>query len=76
MKRLLLAAAVSMVFVTAAVAQGSENTRDTAFGKHDMGPSTPSMDKPNSATGTQGMAVGQSGMTRTTKRSRRHHHHL
>ena len=68
MKKLLIAAALSTVFAAAATAQNSENTRDTAYGKHDMGPSTPSMDKPNSATATQGMA---SGSRTTTKRSKK-----
>jgi hypothetical protein len=70
MKKLLMAAALSTVFAAAATAQNSDNTRDPAYGKHDMGPSTPSMNKPNSATATQGMASGKSGM-RTTKRSKR-----
>jgi hypothetical protein len=67
MKKLLLAAALSCLFAATASAQTSDNTRDQAYGKHDMGPSTPSMDKPNSATATQGMATG----SRTTKRSKR-----
>ncbi len=68
MKKLFMAAALSTVFTAAATAQNSENTRDTAYGKHDMGPSTPSMDKPNSATATHGMA---SGSRTTTKRSKK-----
>ena len=68
MKKLLLAAALSSLVAATATAQNSENTRDTAYGKHDMGPSTPSMDKPNSATATQGMA---SGSRTTTKRSKK-----
>ena len=67
MKTFLMAAALLTVFAATATAQNSENTRDTAYGKHDMGPSTPSMDKPNSATTTQGMASG----SRTTKRSKK-----
>jgi opacity protein-like surface antigen len=67
MKKLFMAATLSIAFVTAAAA---EDTRDQAFGKHDMGPSTPSMNKPNSATGTQGMAGGSSGMHKTTKHSK------
>ena len=76
MKRLLIAAALSAVFVAGAAAQGSDNTRDPAYGKRDMGPSTPSIDKPNSATVTQGMGGGKSGMQRTTKRMRHHHRKL
>jgi hypothetical protein len=71
MKKLLMAAALSTVFAAAATAQNSGNTRDQAYGKHDMGPNTPGMNKPNSATATQGMAGGRSGMSRTTKRSKR-----
>jgi hypothetical protein len=56
MKKLLLAAAFSMVFTAGALA---EDNRDQAFGKHDMGPSNDSMNKPNSATGTQGMATSK-----------------
>ena len=68
MKKLLLAAAMSSLFAATATGQTSDNTRDQAYGKHDMGPSTPSMDKPNSATTTQGMA---SGSRTTTKRSKK-----
>ena len=67
MQKLLIAATLSLAFITAATA---ENTRDQAFGKHDMGPSTPSMNKPNSATGTQGMARGSSTMHKTTKHTK------
>jgi hypothetical protein len=58
MKKLLLAAALSMVFVTSALA---EDTRDQAYGKHDMGASPDSsMSKPNSASiGTQGMTTSK-----------------
>ena len=58
MKKLLLAAALSTVFVVSAFA---EDTRDQAYGKHDMGPSPDSsMSKTNSAsTGTQGMTTSK-----------------
>jgi hypothetical protein len=68
MKKLLLAAALSTVFAAGALA---EDNRDQAFGKHDMGPSTDSMNKPNSATGTQGMATSKSGTSGATKHSKK-----
>lgn len=64
MKKIFLAAAFSTVCAFGALA---EDNRDQAFGKHDMGPSTNSMNKPNSATGAQGMATGKSGTSGTTK---------
>jgi hypothetical protein len=67
MNKLLIAAALSIVFAAGANAQNAESNRDPAYGKRDMGPSTPSINKPNSATGTQGMASGKS----TTKRSKK-----
>ena len=72
MKKFLIAAALSAAFATAATAQSSDNTRDPAFGKRDMGPNTPSIDKPHSTPGgmTTGMASGRHGAT-TTKRSKR-----
>jgi hypothetical protein len=68
MKKFLLAMALSAVVAGPALA---EDTRDQAYGKHDMGPSTESMSKPNSATGTTGMASSKSGMSGTTKRSKK-----
>jgi hypothetical protein len=68
MKRLLLAAAISAVFAGGALA---EDNRDQAFGKHDMGPSPDSMNKPNSATGTQGTAPSKSVTTGTAKHSKK-----
>ena len=70
MKKLLIAAALSTAFAAVATAQNADDTRDPPLGKRDMGPSTPSINKPNSATTTQGMASGRAGM-RTTKRSKR-----
>lgn len=67
MKKLLMAAGLSIFFAAGASAQNTDNTRDPAYGKRDMGPSTPSINKPNSATGTQGMSSGKS----TTKRSKK-----
>ena len=64
MKKLLLAVALSTVFAAGALA---EDNRDQAFGKHDMGPSTDSMNKPNSATVTQGMATSKSGKSGATQ---------
>ena len=52
MKKIVLAAAFSTLFALGALA---EDNRDQAFGKHDMGPSTDNMNKPNSATDTQDM---------------------
>ena len=68
MKKILLAAALATVFAFGAFA---EDNRDQAFGKHDMGPSTESMNKPNSASGTQGMAAGKSGISGTAKHSKK-----
>jgi opacity protein-like surface antigen len=58
MKKLLLAAAFATVFAASALA---EDSRDQAYGKHDMGPSPDSsMSKTNSAsTGTQGMTTSK-----------------
>jgi hypothetical protein len=65
MKRLFLAAALSTLFAAGAFA---EDSRDQAYGKHDMGASPDSsMNRPNSATGTQGMATNKSGTSGTTK---------
>jgi hypothetical protein len=70
MKKLVLAAALTALFVTGAVAA---DDRDQAFGKHDMGASPDSnMNRPNSATGTSGMATTKSGTVgKTTKRSKK-----
>jgi hypothetical protein len=68
MKKFLFAAAISAVFAGGALA---EDNRDQAFGKHDMGPSADSMNKPNSATGTQGMAPGKSVTGGTAKHSKK-----
>jgi hypothetical protein len=67
MKTILLVATFSTVFALGALA---EDNRDQAFGKHDMGPSTNSMNKPNSATGTQGMATGKARTSGTAKHSK------
>ena len=69
MKKILFAAAISAVFAGDALA---EDNRDQAFGKHDMGPSPDSnINKANAATGTRGMANGQSGTTEAIKRSKK-----
>jgi hypothetical protein len=69
MKKLLLVSAIFSVLAGSALA---EDNRDQAFGKHDMGPSPDSsMNKSNSATGTQGMASSKSGTTEATKRSKK-----
>ena len=68
MKKIFLAAAFSTLFALSALA---EDNRDQAFGKHDMGPSTDNMNKPNSATATQGIATGKSGTSGTTKHSKK-----
>jgi hypothetical protein len=69
MKMLFLVAAISTLFAAGALA---EDNRDQAYGKHDMGPSPDSsMTKPNSATGTQGMATSKSGRGGTTKHSKK-----
>jgi hypothetical protein len=55
MKIFLLATVLSALCITAAHA---EDDRDQAYGKHDMGASPgSSMNRPNSATGTQGMVT-------------------
>jgi opacity protein-like surface antigen len=68
MKKFLLAAALSALFAAGALA---EDSRDQAYGKHDMGASPDSnMNRPNSATGTQGMATSKSGTRGVPKRSK------
>ena len=72
MKVFLLAAAFSTAVAAAALA---EDNRDQAFGKHDMGPTTDSMHKSLSSSGTtQGVATGRPAAgvkTRHTKKSDR-----
>lgn len=68
MKKIFLVVAFSTLSGLGALA---EDNRDQAFGKHDMGPSTDSMNKPNSAPGTQGMAPSKSGTSGTAKHSKK-----
>jgi hypothetical protein len=69
MKKLLLAAALSTLFAAGAFA---EDSRDQAYGKHDMGASPDSsVNRPNSATGTQGMAGSKSSNNGTARRSKK-----
>jgi hypothetical protein len=69
MKKLFLAAALSTLFAAGAFA---EDSRDQAYGKHDMGASPDSsMTRPNSASGTQGMATSRSVTNGTTKHSKK-----
>jgi hypothetical protein len=69
MKKLVLAAVLSSLFAAGALA---EDNRDQAYGKHDMGASPDSsMNRPNSATGTQGMASGRSSTSGSTRHSKK-----
>jgi hypothetical protein len=69
MKKLLLATALSTLFAAGALA---EDNRDQAYGKHDMGASPDSStNKPNSATGTQGMATRKSAANGAAKHSKK-----
>jgi hypothetical protein len=69
MKRLFLAAVLSTLVSAGALA---EDNRDQAFGKHDMGPSPDSnIDRNNTATGTQGMAIHRSASSKTARHSKK-----
>ena len=80
MKKLLLAAALTLVFAASAIAQTSQSDpippRDPAFGKPDMGPNTPYESNreagygPNSAAGTEGSYRGTESLSRGATETR------